>query len=94
MESIDETIEVPRKSALERITVPVRKIEDTDDIIKPTNHIDVIKMQTREHELPNAPEESPDIPAIPDMKKAEEDYNSIDYQLIAFNLWKNKAQVV
>ena len=41
MESIDETIEVPRKSALERITVPVRKIEDTDDIIKQTNPIEI-----------------------------------------------------
>lgn len=32
------------------------------------------------------------VPAIPDVRKAVADYNSVDYQIIAMNLWKSKSR--
>ena len=56
----------------------------------PQNHI--LRVQERETDLPDAPKEETEIPIILDMKKAEEDYKSIDYQVLAFNLWRSKAR--
>lgn len=65
---------------------------DTPAVITPLDTLHILRVQERETDLPNAPTEKEEIPLIPDMKKAEEDYNSVDYQIIAFNLWKSKAR--
>ncbi len=85
-----------KPSALEKIPVPEKfkkkQEQDPDDVIKPMDPLHILRVQNREQDLPSAPKEKADIPIIIDQKKAEEDYNSIDYQIIAFNLWKSKAR--
>ncbi|MFA6888212.1 MAG: hypothetical protein WC254_01830 [Candidatus Woesearchaeota archaeon] len=101
--SIDQCVQrdkngqiISRASPLEKMQVPekLKKHQEPypDDIIKPmdTNHI--LRVQNRDQDLPSAPKETAQIPLIPDQKKADEDYNSVDYQIIAFNLWKSKAR--
>lgn len=74
-------------SVLERISVSKSPQQQE---IKPIDDLHVIKFIGRELDLPDSPKQQ-EIPVIPDQKKADEDYNSIDYQLIAFNLWKAKS---
>ncbi len=69
-----------------------KKRADPTIILQPITPNHILRVQNREIDLPEAPEEKMEIPIIPDMKKADEDYNSIDYQIIAFNLWKSKAK--
>ncbi len=69
-----------------------KKKADPTIILQPIGQGHILRVQNREIDLPEAPEEKVEIPVVPDMKKAEEDYNSIDYQIIAFNLWKSKAK--
>lgn len=83
--------EVVEDEELKEKKEPVHK-RDTAAVIEPLNMIHILRVQERETDLPSAPAEKEEIPIIPDMKKAEEDYNSIDYQIIAFNLWKSKAR--
>lgn len=93
---IENVVEKEKKKQTGLEAIPTREDEkkrrDPAIILQPitTNH--VLRVQNREIDLPEAPEEKMEIPVIPDMKKAEEDYNSIDYQIIAFNLWKSKAK--
>lgn len=74
-------------SVLERISVSKSPQQEE---IKPIDDLHVLKFIGRELDLPDSPKPQ-EMPVIPDQKKAEEDYNSIDYQLIAFNLWKAKS---
>ena len=69
-----------------------KKRADPTIILQPITPNHILRVQNREIDLPEAPDEKMEIPVIPDMKKADEDYNSIDYQIIAFNLWKSKAK--
>ena len=64
----------------------------TEHILQPVSFNHMLKIEGLETDLPESPKEEFECPAVPDMKKAEEDYNSIDYQMIAFNLWKSKAR--
>lgn len=61
-------------------------------IVGPIDTIRLLQMENRELYFPELKKEKKDIPIIPDIKKAEEDYNSVDYQIIAMNLWKAKAR--
>ncbi len=70
----------------------IKKRSNPYMILRPIDPKHILRIETRETDLPESPKETVDIPVIPDMKKAEEDYNSIDYQIIAFNLWKAKAK--
>lgn len=60
--------------------------------VEPISHSHILRVENRVIDLPESPHEKQEIPIIPDIKKAEEDYNSIDYQIIAFNLWRSKAK--
>ncbi len=83
---------IPQKTEQSDIPVQQKKKADPTIILQPITPNHILRVQNREIDLPEAPEEKMEIPVIPDMKKAEEDYNSIDYQIIAFNLWKSKAK--
>lgn len=94
---IENLVEKEKKQqGLESIpqnTKPVQKKKaDPTIILQPIGQGHILRVQNREIDLPEAPKENTEIPVVPDMKKAEEDYNSIDYQIIAFNLWKSKAK--
>ncbi len=84
-ESQLETMPEPEKKEQKKKASPYM-------ILQPISPIHVLRIETRVTDLPDAPAEKMEVPIIPDMKKAEEDYNSIDYQIIAFNLWKSKAK--
>ncbi len=87
-DSIDKHVEQRKGSVLEKISLS--KSEEPQEI-KPISDSHIIKFLNRDIDLPDSPKE-PEMPIVPDMKRAEEDYNSIDYQIIAFNLWKSKAR--
>ena len=70
----------------------VKKKSEPDHILQPVSFNHMLKIEGLETDLPESPKEEVECPIVPDMKKAEEDYNSIDYQMIAFNLWKSKAR--
>jgi len=95
---IENLVEKEKKeqSGLESIPQKTEAVQkkkaDPAIILQPITPNHILRVQNREIDLPEAPEEKMEIPVIPDMKKAEEDYNSIDYQIIAFNLWKSKAK--
>ncbi|MBI5002349.1 hypothetical protein HZC31_03120 [Candidatus Woesearchaeota archaeon] len=95
---IENLVEKEKKeqSGLESIPQKTEAVQkkkaDPTIILQPITPNHILRVQNREIDLPEAPEEKMEIPVIPDMKKAEEDYNSIDYQIIAFNLWKSKAK--
>ncbi len=78
-------------TSIEKAT-PKKKSEQPEHILQPVSFNHMLNIEGRETDLPDAPKEDFECPAVPDMKKAEEDYNSIDYQIIAFNLWKSKAR--
>ena len=91
------------KSGLESVPAPYYTFQsekkkaknkaETPAVIAPISHLHILHFDSnRELDLPDAPPEKTEIPFFPNMKKAEEDYNSIDYQLIVFNLWKTKAR--
>ena len=81
-----------RFSSIETVVNKQRNEQKSEVVIEPINALHALRIEAREAELPEAPKEKVEIPLIPDMKKAEEDYNSVDYQIIAFNLWKSKAR--
>ncbi|MBI5073156.1 hypothetical protein HZA99_05025 [Candidatus Woesearchaeota archaeon] len=83
-----------QESPLEQMPAPKqqKKSAEPEFILQPVSFNHMLNIEGRETDLPDAPKEKMECPAVPDMKKAEEDYNSIDYQMIAFNLWKSKAR--
>ncbi len=93
---IENLVEKEKKKQTGLEAIPTgeneKKRGDPTIILQPITPNHILRVQNREIDLPEAPEEKMEIPIIPDMKKAEEDYNSIDYQIIAFNLWKSKAK--
>lgn len=97
-QTLDTTVEnCKNSSGLEKIPQkspqPFKKPEpELHKALKPVEFITVLQMESRELNLPELKEEKEEVPIIPDLKKAEEDYNSIDYQIIAANLWKSKAK--
>lgn len=97
-QTLDTTVENRKKSSgLEKIQEkapqPFKKPEPVPhQSLKPVEFITFLQMESRELNLPELKEEKEEVPIIPDIKKAEEDYNSIDYQIIAANLWKSKAK--
>ncbi len=67
------------------------KIPHKTSVLKPVSQRHILQIQDRIDPVElDDPQEN--VPAIPDIKKAVEDYNSIDYQIIAMNLWKSKAR--
>ena len=96
IDSVVEKKQQPEESQLEAMPQPEKKEQKKKSspylILQPISPIHVLRIETRETDLPDAAEERMEIPIVPDMKKADEDYNSIDYQIIAFNLWKSKAK--
>lgn len=85
---VEQSKEQKKGTVLEKITVS--KAKEPEEI-KPISDSHVIKFLSREIDLPDSPKQQ-EMPVIPDQKKADADYNSIDYQIIAFNLWRSKER--
>ncbi len=87
--TIDEVIEEQRrKGDVLEAKVPQKTATST---LKPVSQRHILQILDRIDPVGlDDPQEN--VPAIPDIKKAMRDYNSIDYQIIAMNLWKSKAR--
>jgi len=70
----------------------VRKRQGPERILKPVTELHLLRLENRLAHTPGMPKEDAKIPVILDMKKAAEDYNSIDYHVLAMNLWRNAAK--
>jgi hypothetical protein len=93
LRSIDGAVQ-PKPQPISRLEEikPSRGIHVRQEhVLQPVRQQHMLNCEGRQEEPPGM-RKSLDMPAVPDVKKAVEDYNSIDYQIIAMNLWKSTAR--
>jgi hypothetical protein len=88
-DALDKAVE-RREMGLEAMVPKKPSRHASDEILKPVSPLHALRCQTRVY-IPE-PENSVETPAVIDVKKAVDDYNSVDYQIIAMNLWRNTAK--
>ena len=76
-------------SRLERIKKP--KKSHPKELLQPVDHLHMLKVERGYYRAPMIDQDI-DLPPVPDICIAIEDYNSVDYQIIVFNLWRSKAK--
>jgi len=92
----DKTTKNEQESNLEKI-VPNRDIhqkKDPADVVHPVSQQHILRLENRPEHTPGQPKNNVEFPVKIDMRKVEEDYNSVDYQILAMNLWQNQAKEI
>jgi hypothetical protein len=91
--TIERTVEsrvVPEQSRLESMPAPRGIHVQQEEVLQPIQQNHMLRCQTRVE--PPGLQKSMETPVVPNVKKAIDDYNSVDYQIIAMNLWKTTAR--